>query len=106
MLTEHRTSMVRHLAAFAAALAVAATCAAAADPNVVGSWQANIDCGLSATATSSIAIAEDGTSGSLTGEFNGPSTFQVPNAIRRVSGGHNDPDPFPVQVTGSSFALP
>jgi hypothetical protein len=99
--------MVRYVAAFAAALLVATAGSATAEsPDVLGGWQLNIDCGLLATATNSMQLAEDGVTGALTGHFVDFGTFEVPDAIRRTSGGHDVPDPIPADVTGTQFTLP
>src|SRR5262245_24374351 len=78
----------------------------AASPGVAGNWQVNIDCGLSATASILLNLAEDSASGAMVGRYTDCGTFEVPDAIRRVSSCVITPDPIPARVDHSDFALP
>jgi hypothetical protein len=90
----------------ALAFIVASGIAAASSPDVTGNWQVNIDCGLSATASIVLNLADDSASGAIVGRYADCGTFEVPNAIRRVSSCVITPDPLPVAVSGSTFAVP
>jgi hypothetical protein len=87
-------------------LVVAAANTDAASPDVIGNWQVNIDCGLSATASTLFNLADDSASGALVSRYTDCGTFEVPGAIRRVSSCVITPNPMPVRVEGSAFTLP
>jgi hypothetical protein len=100
--------MPRRRPAIVATLLLIASAAAGkgASPDVAGNWQVNIDCGLSATASILLNLAEDSASGAIVGRYSDCGTFEVPDAIRRVSSCAITPDPIKARVDDSGFALP
>ena len=87
-------------------LATSAGPAISDSPSVTGNWQVNIDCGLSATASILLNLSEDSASGAIVGRYADCGTFEVPDAIRRVSSCVITPDPITARVDHSAFALP
>lgn len=73
--------------------------------DVTGSWQINISCGLFATATSFVDIADDGAGGlSVTTPVCG--TLEVPGAIHELTTCVFTPDPRDALLSGSSLTFP
>jgi len=78
----------------------------AAETDVRGNWQVNINCDLNATASIFFQLDEDVASGSTTVRYTDCGTFEVPGAIRSVSSCMFTPNPVVGQVDGTDFELP
>lgn len=73
--------------------------------DVAGSWQINISCGLFATATSFVDIADDG-AGNLTVTTPVCGTLEVPGAIHQLTTCVFTPDPRDGLVSGATVSFP
>jgi hypothetical protein len=78
----------------------------AAQLDVRGNWQVNINCDLNATASIFFLLDEDVASGSTTVRYTDCGTVELPGAIRSISSCLFTPNPVVGQVDGTDFELP
>ncbi len=78
----------------------------AAQFDVRGNWQVNINCDLNATASIFFLLDEDVASGSTTVRYTDCGTVELPGVIRSISSCMFTPNPVVGQVDGTDFELP
>ena len=78
-----------------------------AEPDLRGSWQVNIDCEFTATASIFLSLDQDLGTGVASGYYSDCGTFEVPpSIIRRPLSCEVEPLPIVGQVGASTFDLP
>lgn len=92
--------------ALACALLAMTASARAAEPDVHGAWQMNIDCGYVATATSFLELGQDSASQAFTARLTDCGTVEVPGAISRLVLCHTDPATFTGSILDGALRLP
>ncbi len=78
----------------------------AAELDVHGNWQLNIDCGYAATATSFLEIGQDPGVQTITGRLTSCGTVEVPGAISRFATCSTSPTVFTGSLVNGEFRLP
>jgi hypothetical protein len=87
-------------------LAARASVGRAAELDVQGNWQLNVDCGYSATGTSFLAIDQAPGGRAITASPTTCGSFEVPGAIRRIASCTSTPAIYDGSIVEDAVTLP